>query len=57
MTGHSSFRRHRGLHELLGALGEEAAFTLMRSLSKLIDEAAREQGGVVRGFTGDGPLV
>jgi class 3 adenylate cyclase len=25
--------------------GEEAAFTLMRSLSKLMDEAVREQGG------------
>ena len=28
--------------------GEEAAFTLMRSLSKLMDEAVREQGGVVQ---------
>ena len=27
--------------------GEEAAFTLMRSLSKLMDEAVRERGGVV----------
>ena len=27
--------------------GEEAAFTLMRSLSKLMDDAVREQGGVV----------
>jgi class 3 adenylate cyclase len=34
--------------------GEEAAYTLMRSLSKLMDEAVREQGGVVQGFTGDG---
>jgi class 3 adenylate cyclase len=33
--------------------GEEAAFTLMRSLSRLMDEAVREQGGVVQGFTGD----
>jgi adenylate cyclase len=33
--------------------GEEAAFTLMRSLSKLMDDAVREQGGVVQGFTGD----
>jgi class 3 adenylate cyclase len=32
--------------------GEEAAFTLMRSLSKLMDEAMREQGGF--GLTGDG---
>ena len=31
--------------------GEEAAYTLMRSLSKLMDEAVREQGGFVRGFT------
>ena len=34
--------------------GEEAAFTLMRSLSKLMAEAVREQSGVVQGFTGDG---
>jgi class 3 adenylate cyclase len=27
--------------------GEEAAYTLMRSLSKLMDEAVREQSGVV----------
>jgi class 3 adenylate cyclase/tetratricopeptide (TPR) repeat protein len=37
--------------------GEEAAFTLMRSLSGLMDEAVREQGGVVRGFTGDGIMA
>jgi class 3 adenylate cyclase len=37
--------------------GEEAAFTLMRSLSKLMDQAVREQGGVVRGFTGDGIMA
>jgi class 3 adenylate cyclase len=30
--------------------GEEAAFTLMRSLSKLMDEAMREQGGFVRAY-------
>ena len=30
--------------------GEEAAFGLMRSLSKLVDEAVREQGGVVYSF-------
>src|ERR1700719_3091322 len=37
--------------------GEEAAYTLMRSLSKLMDEAVRERGGVVRGFTGDGMMA
>ena len=37
--------------------GEEAAYTLMRSLSKLMDEAVREQGGIVRGFTGDGIMA
>ena len=37
--------------------GEEAAFTLIRSLSKLMDEAVREQGGFVRGFTGDGIMA
>jgi class 3 adenylate cyclase len=37
--------------------GEEAAFTLMRSLSKLMDDAVREQGGVVQSFTGDGIMA
>jgi class 3 adenylate cyclase len=37
--------------------GEEAAYTLMRSLSKLMDEAVRQQGGVVRSFTGDGIMA
>src|SRR5262249_61200365 len=37
--------------------GEEAAFTLMRSLFRLTDEAVREQGGVVQGFTGDGIMA
>jgi class 3 adenylate cyclase len=37
--------------------GEEAAYTLMRSLSKLMDKAVREQGGVVQGFTGDGIMA
>ena len=37
--------------------GEEAAFTLMRSLTRLTDEAVREQGGVVQGFTGDGIMA
>ena len=37
--------------------GEEAAFTLMQSLSKLMGEAVREQGGVIRGFTGDGIMA
>src|SRR6476620_11843295 len=37
--------------------GEEAAFTLMRSLSKLMDDAVRQQGGVVQSFTGDGIMA
>jgi class 3 adenylate cyclase len=37
--------------------GEEAAFMLMRSLSKLMDGAVRERGGIVRGFTGDGIMA
>ena len=37
--------------------GEEAAFTLMRSLAKLMDDAVREQGGVVQSFTGDGIMA
>ncbi len=37
--------------------GEEAAFTLMRSLSKLLDAAVHAQGGVVQSFTGDGIMA
>jgi class 3 adenylate cyclase len=37
--------------------GEEAAFTLMRTLSKLMDDAVREQGGAVQAFTGDGIMA
>jgi class 3 adenylate cyclase len=37
--------------------GEEAAYTLMRSLSKLMDDAVHEQGGVVQRFTGDGIMA
>jgi class 3 adenylate cyclase len=36
---------------------EEAAFTLMRSLAKLMDDAVREQGGVTHAFTGDGIMA
>ena len=37
--------------------GEEAAYTLMRNLSKLMDDAVHEQGGVVQSFTGDGIMA
>jgi class 3 adenylate cyclase len=37
--------------------GEEAAFTLMQSLAKLMGDAVSEQGGVVQGFTGDGVMA
>jgi class 3 adenylate cyclase len=37
--------------------GEEASFNLMRSLSKLMDEAVGEHGGVVQSFTGDGIMA
>ena len=37
--------------------GEEAAYTLIRSLSKLMADAVREQGGVVQNFTGDGIMA
>jgi class 3 adenylate cyclase len=37
--------------------GEEAAFKLMRSLENLMDDAVREQGGVVQSFTGDGIMA
>lgn len=37
--------------------GEEAAFTLMRSLWKVMADAVREHGGVVQDFTGDGIMA
>jgi class 3 adenylate cyclase/tetratricopeptide (TPR) repeat protein len=37
--------------------GEEAAFTLMRSLAQLMDGAVHEQGGIVQSFTGDGIMA
>src|SRR6478672_5452032 len=37
--------------------GEEAAYTLMRSLSKLMEDTVREQGGMVQSFTGDGIMA
>ncbi len=37
--------------------GEEAAFNLVRSLSKLMDEAVREHGGIVHSHTGDGIMA
>jgi class 3 adenylate cyclase len=37
--------------------GEEAAFTLMQSLAKLMEDAVREQGGVAQGFTGHGIMA
>jgi class 3 adenylate cyclase/tetratricopeptide (TPR) repeat protein len=37
--------------------GEEAAFTLMRQLAQLMDEAVCEQRGVVQSFTGDGVMA
>jgi class 3 adenylate cyclase len=37
--------------------GEEAAYNLMRNLSKLMDDAVHQQGGVVQSFTGDGIMA
>ena len=37
--------------------GEEAAYTLMRDLSKLMGGCVREQGGTVQTFTGDGIMA
>lgn len=37
--------------------GEEAAFTLMQDVARLMEDAVREQGGSVRGFTGDGIMA
>src|SRR5271154_434497 len=37
--------------------GEEAAFTLMSSLWRLMADSVREHGGVVQDFTGDGIMA
>jgi class 3 adenylate cyclase len=37
--------------------GEEAAFTLMQTIARLMEDAVQEQGGSVRGFTGDGIMA
>jgi class 3 adenylate cyclase len=37
--------------------GEEAAFTLMQAIARLMEDAVREQGGSVRSFTGDGIMA
>ena len=37
--------------------GEEAAFSLMQSLAKLMEDAVNERGGVVQSFTGDGIMA
>jgi hypothetical protein len=47
-AGYGPVHRHVGFTTFSERSGEEAAFTLMRSLAKLMDEAVREQGGVVQ---------
>jgi class 3 adenylate cyclase len=37
--------------------GEEAAFTLMQSLTKFMEDAVREQSGGVQGLTGEGVMA
>ena len=37
--------------------GERAAFSLMQSLAKLMEDAVHERGGVVQSFTGDGIMA
>ena len=37
--------------------GEEAAFTLIQSLSQLMEGAVRDQGGSVQGYTVDGIMA
>ncbi|HZZ21897.1 MAG TPA: AAA family ATPase [Roseiarcus sp.] len=37
--------------------GDEAAFSLMRSLANLMEGAVRDEGGAVQGFTGDGIMA
>jgi class 3 adenylate cyclase len=46
-----------GLTRFSERSGEEAAYTLMRELSKLMNDAVRQQGGVVQSFTGDGIMA
>jgi class 3 adenylate cyclase/tetratricopeptide (TPR) repeat protein len=48
MVGFTAFSERRG---------EEAAYSLMRSLSKLMGESVNEQGGIVESFTGDGIMA
>ena len=48
MVGFTAFSERRG---------EEAAYMLMRSLSKLMGESVNEQGGIVQSFTGDGIMA
>jgi class 3 adenylate cyclase/tetratricopeptide (TPR) repeat protein len=48
MVGFTAFSERRG---------EEAAYSLMRSLSKLMGESVDEQAGVVETFTGDGIMA
>ena len=56
-ASHRSFHGHGWLYLLLRAAGEEAAFTLMQAIARLMEDAVREQGGSVRGFTGDGIMA
>ena len=37
--------------------GEEAAFTLMQAITRLMEDAVGEEGGSVRSFTGDGIMA
>jgi class 3 adenylate cyclase/tetratricopeptide (TPR) repeat protein len=48
MVGFTAFSERRG---------EEAAYSLMLSLSKLMGESVNEQGGIVESFTGDGIMA
>jgi len=48
MVGFTAFSERRG---------EEAAYSLMRSLSKLMGESVHEQNGIVESFTGDGIMA
>ena len=52
-----TFHRHGGLHDLLRTVGRGSGLYADAELSKLMDEAVREQGGVVQGFTGDGIMA
>jgi hypothetical protein len=56
-ANHRSIHRYGGLHDVRGTGRGEAAFALMGDRWPLMDDAVREQGGVVQDRTGDGIMT